>query len=112
MEPPNFFTAASCAANRATNSTGLPPSAHRVTEGSALLSLAFVSIHTSVMVLDFLRELESNGATLSSAASAAPALAGALTLGNLAQDGCMVVLPTLVTLALALAWHTVKALKQ
>jgi hypothetical protein len=64
------------------------------------------------MVLDFLRELESNGATLSSAASAAPALAGALTLGNLAQDGCMVVLPTLVTLALALAWHTVKALKQ
>ena len=46
------------------------------------------------------------------AASAAPALAGALTLGNLAQDGCMVVLPTLVTLALALAWHTVKALKQ
>lgn len=79
---------------------------------SALLSLAFVSIHTSVMLLDFHRELESDGGALSSAASAAPALAGVLTLGNIAQDGCVVVLPTLVTLALALVWHTIKALKQ
>ena len=79
---------------------------------SALLSLAFVSIHTSVMVLDFLRELDPGGAAMSSAASAAPALAGVLTLGNLAQDGCVAVVPALVALALALVWHTVRALQQ
>ena len=78
----------------------------------SLLLLWSLAMHTRVMVPDVLRGVGPNGATRSSAAAAAPAVAGALTLGNLAQDGCMVVLPTLVTLALALAWHTFKALKQ
>ncbi len=43
---------------------------------------------------------------------AAPALAGTLTLGNLANDGCLVVMPMLVVFATGMVWHTGARLRQ
>jgi len=68
---------------------------------SALSSLAFVAIHTSVAVVDFseqeyttyLQYIEAYGAQL---------FACVLTLGNLFAGGCMIVLPCLLALALVL----------
>ena len=80
---------------------------------SALVSVAFVSIHTSAMLVDFLGELESRDkSVLESVASFGPALAALLTLGNLATDGCLLVLPVLSVFALIQVWHTVNQLRQ